>query len=312
MSGPRRRTAQVDAPVDAQAYALCLMATAAWGLNAVAGKFAVGHISPFTITAARWGLVALAGLPFAWPHLRRDGPVIRQHAALLFAYGAVGFAGFNLALYTALNHTAAINVVIEQAGVPGVIFALNLVFFRQRVAGFQLVGFALTVLGVALMISDGQPARLLALDINAGDGLMLVAILCYGGFTAALAFKPAIHWLSFITVLAAAAFITALPFALWEYATGPWITPDWQGIGVAVFAALIPGLVAQSLFIRANELIGGNRAGVFFNLVPVFGTLFAIVLLGEVLHGFHFVALVLVLGGIALAEARLIPKRQRP
>lgn len=286
------------------AYALLIATAMAWGANAVAGKLAVGHISPLLLTHLRWGLAVLVALPFAWPHLRRDAPVIRHHAALLAAYGGVGFACFNAALYSALNHTSTINVVIEQAAMPGVIFALNFLVLRQRTRGAQLVGFVMTVAGVAVTVSGGEPARLLALDLNRGDALMLAAILCYGGYTAALRMKPTMHWLSFITVLCAAAWLVSMPFAAWELSGPRGIWPDLQGWAVVAFAASVPGLVAQSCFIRGTEMIGSNRAGIFINLVPIFGALFSMLFVGEVLHGYHVVALALVLGGIGLAERR--------
>ncbi|ROO24320.1 DMT family transporter [Salinisphaera orenii] len=284
------------------AYALLIATAMAWGANAVAGKLAVGHISPLLLTHLRWGLAALVALPVAWPHLKRDAPVIRRHAALLAAYGGVGFGGFNAALYTALNHTSTINVVIEQAAMPGVIFALNFLVLRQRTRGAQLVGFAMTVAGVAVTVSAGDPARLFGLDLNRGDALMLVAITCYGGYTAALRMKPQMHWLSFITVLCAAAWLASLPFAAWELSGPRGLWPDLQGWAVVAFAATMPGLVAQSCFIRGTEMIGSNRAGLFINLVPIFGTLFSMLFIGEVLRGYHVAALALVLGGIGLAE----------
>lgn len=287
-----------------QAYALLVLTTMCWGANAVAGKLAVGHVSPLWLTHLRWGVAGLCALPFAWPYLRRDWPLIRRHALLLFAYGGIGLAGFNVALYSALNYTSTINVVIEQAGMPGVIFALNFVALVQRARAVQLLGFAMTVAGVALTVSGGDPARLIGLELNRGDALMLVAIACYGGFTASLRFKPPLHWLSFITVICLTAWLGSLPFALWAGSGEAAIWPDATGWGVIVFAALMPGLFAQSCFIRSNELIDSNRAGLFVNLVPIFGTLFSIALLGETLHAYHVVALALVLAGIALAERR--------
>ncbi|PWV95522.1 EamA-like transporter family protein [Hoeflea marina] len=73
-----------------------------------------------------------------------------------------------------------------------------------------------------------------------------------------------------------------------------------------LFAALFPSLVSQVLFIRANDMIGSNRAGLVMNLVPIFGTILSVMILGEMLELYHVVALglvlVLVLGGIWLAE----------
>jgi drug/metabolite transporter (DMT)-like permease len=52
------------------------------------------------------------------------------------------------------------------------------------------------------------------------------------------------------------------------------------------------------------ELIGPARAGLFVNLVPVFGALLAVLLLGEPFAPYHALGLALVLGGIWLAERR--------
>jgi drug/metabolite transporter (DMT)-like permease len=58
---------------------------------------------------------------------------------------------------------------------------------------------------------------------------------------------------------------------------------------------------------RGVELIGPGRAGVFVNLVPVFGAIMAVALLGEPLHVYHVVALMLVVGGIAIAQRSARP-----
>lgn len=284
------------------AYALLLTTMLFWGGNAVAGKLAVGHISPFLLVSLRWAMaVAILSL-FAGRRLQEDWPVIRRNLPLLVGLGATGFTAFNATFYLALNYTSAINVAIEQAGMPVVIFAANFLIFRMRVTWLQLVGFILSLVGIAVATTHGQPGRLASLDVNFGDCLMLLAVLLYGGYTVALRLKPDIHWMSTITVLAVSALIASIPFALWEFWAGRTILPDAMGWGVTTYTALFPSLLAQVFFIRGNELIGGNRAGMFINLVPIIGTLLSIAILGEVFHLYHAVAIVTVLGGIWLAE----------
>lgn len=284
------------------AYVLLTGTAMAWGANAVAGKLAAGHVDPIVLTHLRWGCAALVILPFAWPHLRQDWPRVRQRAGLLFLYGLIGFGAFNIALYSALNYTSAVNVVIEQAGMPGMIFLLSFLFLRQRPVPAQLTGFLMTAAGVAVVVSAGDLTRLLTLSLNRGDALMLVAIVCYSAYAVALRARPQIHWLSFIAVIAAAAWLATLPVAAWRIAVDPAGWPDLTGWGVVLFAAVVPGVLAQAAFIRGTELIGANRAGLFINLVPLFGTGFSVLLLGEAFHAFHALALALVLGGITLAE----------
>ena len=287
-----------------RAYLFLTITALSWGANAVAGKMAVGHISPMLLTSARWGLALMILLTFTLPQLRRDRETIRANLPLLMAYGMVGFAFFNILLYSALEFTTAINVAIEQAGMPMVIFLANFLLFRIRARPAQVAGFALTVAGVAITASGGSLARLLALELNRGDALMLLAVFCYGGYTVALRYKPQLHWQSMITVMAASAFLTSLPFSAFEIARDSAIWPDATGWTVAAFTAVFPSLVSQVMFIKGNELIGSNRAGIFINLVPIFGTILSVMILGEVLEVYHVVALGLVLGGIWLAERR--------
>ena len=65
---------------------------------------------------------------------------------------------------------------------------------------------------------------------------------------------------------------------------------------------IFPSFLAQLTFMQGVKLIGPGRAGVFVNLVPIFAAFFSVLLLGEEFALFHAVALVLVLGGIWVAE----------
>lgn len=286
----------------AKAYLLLTITTLCWGGNAIAGKLAAGHISPALLTSGRWIIALAILLPFAIPHLRRDWPVVRAHMLFLLAMGGVGFALFNNFYYLALNHTSAINGAIEQASMPLLVFIANFLLFGQRVSPGQIVGFFISLVGVCLVATNGNLAGILRLDVGYGDALLILSIAFYGAYTVALRWMPKMHWLSSITVLVVGAIIASLPFTILEHASAFLILPDTQGWLVLLYAAIFPSIVSQVCYIRGVELIGPNRGGLFINLVPIFGTFFAVTLLGEQLHIYHLVALALVLGGIALAE----------
>lgn len=285
-----------------RAYIYLMLTTLFWGANAVAGKLAVGVISPMLLTTMRWSLAVILLVSFAWPQIRRDMPAIRNHWPVLAALGAAGFAAFNITLYSALEYTSAINVVIMQAGMPLVIFLANLLIFRVAITGGQVLGFILTVAGVMTVASGGSIEQLLSLTLNRGDAIMLVAVLVYGGYTVALRYRPVMHWQSMMAVMATAAIAASIPFTIWEIAVGRVVWPGVEGLAIVAYTAIFPSLISQVLFIQANGMIGSNRAGLFVNLVPIFGTILSVLVLRETLHVFHIVALVLVMGGIWLAE----------
>lgn len=294
-----------------QAYILLLLTTLFWGGNAIAGKLAVGNISPMLLTSGRWGLALIVMACIGWKRWKQDWPVVRRNWLQLTLLGTFGFTVFNVALYSALTFTIAINVSIEQAGMPMLIFLLNFLFFRINASWAQIVGLVLSVAGIVLTAAHGEPVRLLALDLNFGDAIMLAAIIVYSGYTVALRFKPAIHWQSLMIALSASAFVSSIPFTVAEFASGAGVVPGTEGLLILLYVLVFPSILAQIFYIRGVELIGANRAGLFINLVPIFGTLLSIVLLGEDFHPYHAIALALVFGGIWLAEA-FGPKRQAP
>ena len=298
----RKGTAGVAAAVFASPWAMLTLAPLLWGGNAVAGKLAAADWLPFTLTGLRWSLAAVLLTPFAWGPLRRDWPLVRANLPLLVGLGAVGMCLFNLLMYLALTTTSAINVSIVQASMPGLIMIANFAVFGQRTRVLQLVGLALSVLGVLLVTTGGDAAVLLGEGLVVGDAWMLLACLFYAGYTFALRWRPAIHWMSYMWVIAVSAFAMTIPFVAWELSRAVQPMPSAAGWAVLGYVVVFPTVVSQIAWARGVELVGSNRAGPFFNLVPIFGAGLAVLLLGERFAWYHGAGLALVLGGIALAE----------
>lgn len=299
-------------PVGSNAWLLLTLAPLMWGGNAVAGKLATTDWSPFTLTMVRWGCAALLLTPFAWRPLQRDWPLVREKLPLLFLLGGVGMCGFNLLMFLALNYTTAINVSIEQAAMPLLIMVANFVVFSQRVRALQLLGLALSIAGVVVTTTSGRPLDLLNGQFNRGDAFMLLGCVFYAGYTFGLRWRPPIHWLSYMLTISLAALLMTLPFAAWELSQeeGGWSVPRLEGWLALVYVVIFPTILSQIAYARGVELIGGNRAGLFINLVPVFGAALAVIILGEQFAWYHGAGLLLVLGGITLAEraaARVVP-----
>lgn len=287
-----------------RAYALLMLTALFWGGNAVAGKLAVGHISPMVLTSGRWLLAFAVMATIGWRRFQADWPLVRDNWVLLSLLGVFGFTVFNVAFYIAFYYTTAINVSVEQAGMPMLIFLLNFLLFRKAATWAQIVGLAMSVIGILLTATHGEPARLLELDLNAGDAIMLVACLVYAGYAVALRFKPPIHWQTMMIALTGSAFLISIPFTIAEHLHGSIIWPDTRGWLILLYVVIGPSLLAQIFFIRGVELIGANRAGLFINMVPITGTLLSILILREQFHLYHAIALALVFGGIWLAERR--------
>lgn len=288
--------------MNSRAYFYLCVTALFWGGNSVAGKMAVGHVSPMMLTTLRWVFALIIILVAMTPQIRRDWQKIKQHWLQLLAYGVIGFTTFNALLYSALKYTSAINAVILQAGIPMLIFLFNFMLFRTRASIAQVIGFTVTLIGVLITAAHGDIASLMQLEFNFGDALMIAACIVYAAYTVALRWKPVMHWKSFIAAPAFGALISAIPLLFWEIGNGTAIFPDMTGWIIVLYAAIFPSLMSQVLYVRGVEMIGANRAGLFINAIPVFGTLLSVMLIGETFHTFHLIALLLVLGGIAIAE----------
>jgi drug/metabolite transporter (DMT)-like permease len=289
-------------PRSLKAYLFLLMTTFGWGGNAVVGKISVGHIAPFTLSAARWSMALTLICLVAVPQIRKDWPELRRHWLLLLGYGAAGFAGFNALLYTALQYTSAINCVIEQAGIPGFIFIGNFLLFRTRVGAAQIVGFVLTLCGVGLTATNGSLSSMAGIKLNLGDGLMLIAVILYAGYSVALRWRPPVHWKTLMAATAAGAVLACLPLLASEVVRGDFVVPDTIGWLAILYTGSVPSLMSQVLYVRGVDLIGSNRAGLFINAIPVFGILLSVIFLREALLPYHLVAMAMVVAGIAIAE----------
>ena len=129
----------------------------------------------------------------------------------------------------------------------------------------------------------------------------MVFFLCVG-YRRCLRKRPAVPAFVFFAATAAVACVVSLPLVAAEIAMGQLFMPTGKGIALVIFIGLLPSFISQITFIHAVGLIGPARAGVFLNLVPIFGPLLAVMILGEPLSVYHAVALALVLGGIYVAE----------
>jgi drug/metabolite transporter (DMT)-like permease len=281
---------------------LLVLTTLIWAAHSIVGRLAVGQIGPMTLTCLRWGVALIPIFITARHSLRQDWPALRARWVYLMLMGAAGYTAFNALFYVAAHHTGALNLSIIQGAIPALVLIGARAFLGVRFSALQALGALITMFGVVVIASQGDPARLAALAFNSGDVMMVVAAVLYAGYTIGLRQRPNVSGVSMLAAMALAAFVTSVPLMIWEIMSGGFVWQTWGGLLTLAFVALGPAFVSQLMFMRGVELIGPGRAGVFVNLVPVFGAIMAVVILGEPFAAYHVLALLLVVGGIAIAQ----------
>lgn len=283
-------------------YLLLTLVSLFWAINIVLGRFVAGTIPPIMLAQIRWGGAALILLPFVAHHIRRDWPKIRAHFTIMIVLSLTGMTLYNALAYYGLQYTEAINGLLLQSGAPLIIGLLSFILFRDRLTGGQIAGIFVSLGGVIVIITRGDPSTLLALAFNQGDLWFLLALVFYGTYAALLRLRPSIHILSFLGFTIIAGALLQIPATIVEWGLGYRIDPTPQAFAVMGYVVIFPSILAYLFFNRGVELIGANRAGPFFHLVPVFGSAIAIVFLGErpaIFHGFGYA---LIISGIVVAQ----------
>ncbi len=287
-----------------QPYLMLSLMSLFWAMNIVLGRFVAGHVPPFALTFCRWAGTFLVLVPFAWPYLVRDWPVIRRNLPLLLLLAFTGFAFNNALSYWGLQHTQALNALLIQSSGPLFVALWSLMLFGVRLSWMQAAGIGVSLLGVLVIVLRGDLAALAAIQVNAGDISFAAALFVFGLYSALMPKRPRINPLSLIAFTTGMGAVMLVPLVGWEISTGDHLKIDTLTISTVVFVVLFPSTLAYIFFNRGIELIGPNRAAPFFHLVPVFGSVMAIMLLGEKPELFHLVGYVLVLAGIFTASRR--------
>lgn len=290
---------------------LLILAMLFWAGNTVAGRLAVDHISPLMLVSVRWIVVIAVLWPIYGGEVLQHWPQIRGRWLWLLMMAGCGFTLFNVLFYYAAHSTSAVNIGILQGSMP--IFVLLGAFFAYgtRATWVQCGGALVTTFGVLMVATQGAPLSIFHAAVGRGDGLMLVACLLYSLYTIALRSRPQMSGVAFFTLLAGLAALTSIPLLVVEACTVGLKMPSLQGLLVATYVSVFPSCISQIFFLRGVDMLGPSRAGVFMNLVPIFSALLGVSLLGEPFRWYHAAAIVLVIGGIWIAEQAQRQKAER-
>ena len=280
---------------------LLVLATLFWSGNFVLGRAVRLDVPPVGLAFWRWFGGSLLVSGFAWPYLKRDWGVIVRHWKIITLLSILGVTTFNTLIYTGLQFTTALNALLMQSSMPVVIVLMTFLFFQERVTVKQAIGITLSLFGALAIVAQGNPAVLLGLSLNFGDVLVVVAVFCYAAYSALLRRRPALHPLSFLAITFIVGTTFLAPFYIWENVAGRVMHFDTVTALAVLYVSIFPSILSYLFFNRGVELLGANQAGLFIHLMPIFGSLMAMLFLGERLQWFHGLGIVLIVSGITLA-----------
>ena len=293
-----------------QAFLLLGLVMVLWAGNSIVARAVRFEVPPLTLAFLRWSGATVAVMPFAIRPLKRDWPAIRRGWKPLLFLGLMGIGAFNGLLYSGLQYTTATNALLLQAAIPAAMVLCDRLFFGVRSNRWQIVGVSASMLGVAAIVFEGDAAAALRLHFGFGDALILISVVVWALYTVFLRLRPQIDPVSFVAATFLIGAVTMAPLALIEALSGQHIRWTALAIGSFAYVCVLPSIVAYFIFNWAAGVVGPARSGVAITLMPIFGAFLSAALLGEALHGYHFVGMVLIVLGIALSFVAL--RRAQP
>lgn len=284
------------------AYGLLVLAMLVYSSNIVVARYAVQDIPPLALTFWRWVFVLVVLAPFVTGEIIRQRAYIVRHWKMLFLLAGLSTALFNALFFVAMETTTAVNGALLAGLMPITIVLGAWAILRERISRFMVLGVALSFVGMVVVVIRGDLAVLETLSFTRGDLLILIAIACYSGYSVLLKRRPeGLTPNTFIAVMVVIGIPPLLPFYLWEIASGRTFEWNVESFSIMFYSGIVVWLLANVVWVRAIAVVGASVAAQFHYLMPIFGSILAVLLLGEDFLLHHFIGLVLILAGIYLA-----------
>lgn len=268
---------------------------AIWGSSFLFMRVAAPGFGAVPLVEVRLALGALVLSPFLWRERARFTTALwLRLAGIAVVNSAVPFVLF---AWAAQRSPAGVGAITNSMAVLFTALVAY-VLYRDPIGTRRALGLVAGFAGVIVLASGRMVGASIGLSVLAGT----FAALLYGiggnlirRHTAAV---PA-------SALAAATLLcSTLLLAPVTVATWPARAPDGTSWTSAVLLGALCTGVAFSLYYRLIHRIGATRASTVTYLVPLFGILWAWLLLGEQPTATMALAAALILGGVGLSQSR--------
>lgn len=285
---------------------LLLVPPLLWAGNAVVGRAVHEMVPPLTLNFLRWGLATLLLLPMGYSIFRSGSGLWtnwRRYALL----GLLGVGLYNSLQYLALHTSSPLNVTLVAASMPVWMLLIGRIFYGVAIRHLQLVGSVLSLLGVLVILAQGQWSQLRHLYFVAGDLLMVIAAIIWSFYSWQLTRAHDSEdirrsWATFLLAQVLFGAVWSGAFAVVEWSVTDWHIAWGWGLALALaYVAVGPAVIAFRCWGAGVQRVGPTTAGFFNNLTPLFAALLSLFMLGDTPKLYHAVAFGLIVCGIVLS-----------
>lgn len=290
---------------------LAILATIIWSGNFIVARAVINDIPPVTLAFFRWFTACILLLPIAWKHIKPSWQVVKQNKIYFFWTGLTGISLFNTFVYIAGHSSTAINLaLIGTTSSPIMSIILAHYFLKEHIQWRRIIGIVLCVAGILFLLSKGSFENLLHLQFTKGDGWVLLGALSFAIYNILARKKPkeisAIGFLFFVFCIGTALLIPAF------FIEASFVKPvqwTWQTGSVILYLGLGTSVISFLMWNRSIKELGAGTTALFGNLIPIFSSIEAVIILGEKISYIHIISFLLIVAGLAVDNSVLLKRK---
>ncbi|MFT4023857.1 MAG: DMT family transporter [Flavihumibacter sp.] len=277
-----------------------------WSGNFIVARAVIKEIPPVSLGFFRWATASVLLAPFAWKKLVADRSIAWRHRAYFFWTALFGITFFNTFIYLAGHYTSALNLaLIGTTSSPIIALVLARIFLGEKIPWQRAVGSLICVAGILVLLSKGHWETLLSLRFNRGDSIVLLGALSFAIYNVLVRRKPAgMHPQSFLLLVFSLGALMLLPGWLYEKGHHPPIQWTPAMLGVIAYLGIGTSIVSYLLWNAAIATLGAARTALFGNLIPLFASFEAALLLHEKITWLHIVCSIVIVAGLVIINSR--------
>ena len=266
-----------------------------WGGSFLFMRIASADFGPFALVEMRLSLGALILLPFLWRARAQFTPRLWLHLAWISAINSA--IPFVLFAWGAERAPAGIGAITNSLAV---MFAalVAFIFYGEQIGPRRAIGMLMGFVGVVALSSGKVAGSSVGPAALAGTA----AAFLYGiGVNAIRSHLKGIPASAVAAATLSTATLLVAPVALYTWPEHAIPTKSW--VSAILLGVLCTG-AAFAIYYRLIHRIGGPRAAAVTYLIPLFGLVWAWLVLGEAVTRNMAIAAALILGGVALSQQR--------
>lgn len=275
-----------------------------WGINFSMVKLALVEIPALAFVALRFFIASLIMIVLTMA-MGYQFRFRRSHLLAFIGLGILGNSFYQLFFIFGVDRTTANNTSLILATVPAWVALIGTVARVEYLEGRGWLGVGMSLAGIILIIlgSDRQAAFRFGGATFLGDFLVLLATLCWTGYT--LMSRPLLRRYPALTVTTFTTAMGSVPLIVLAspvFVRLPWTTISWGAWGALAFSGVFGIALAYIFWNQGVSQLGSTRTSLYSNLVPPIALLADWFWLGETLTSQQWWGALLALGGIVLAR----------